>query len=275
MSQGFESGNSPGFTENTFSREEQVWYAGPDNQHQRSHDGITLDSTNTDAGNSPTSTGRGGMILAKETASGNHYYLDPDANDGRQFATGVMEKTQSILQNGTATNRFMTQLGTGLLKSQEIIEDGGTKGAFSLQSRAQLVRQGFHFDGSGPEGAAGLSHPIGVERVAATTKTLVATDNGKLFLQITGAGNFTLPANSAANVGFTVEVLQTTDNNLVITSAAGNDIIALHDVAASTLTFDTGSNKIGARVKLELRYIAASTRRWLVVQQSTATMTVA
>ena len=263
MSFGFSSGNPPGFTTAKESIEEQIWWTGRAHQHQLSSQEITLDDENTDAGNTPSTTIRGGHVLAKETASGNHYLYDADANDGRQFATGLLEHTKDMLKDATAADQFMEQLSSGLYRSTELIVTGGTKGTVDLQVQSQLVRQGWMPSGNGPDGVAFLLHPMGVERVSATTKTLVAADNGKHFVSL-AAGNYTLPANTAANVGFTVMISQITDANLVITSAAGDDIVALNNIAADTVTFSTGGEKIGTRVMVQLIYTAASARRWIV-----------
>jgi len=271
----FTVGNSPGFTSAVESEEAQVWWKGRGNQTQLSDQHIILDDENTDSGNTGiTSTIRGGMILAKETSSGNHYIYAADANDGRQFPTGILEKHTDLLVDNTKTERFIAQMSSGLYIKNEIIADAGTKGSPDLQAQAALLRQGWLSDGNGPDGAAFLEHPMGVERVSATTKTLVAADNGKMLIS-TAAGNYTLPANNAANVGFKVLVLQTSDNNLVITSAAGDDIIHKGNAAADTVTFGTASEKIGSMVAVELRYIAADTRRWVVQNLGGTTATVA
>jgi hypothetical protein len=268
---GFTSGNEPGFTTAIESEETQIWWSGPNNQHQLSEQSILLDDENTDAGNTPTSTVRGGMILAKETSSGNHYIWDPDATDGRQFVTGVLEKHQDLLVDNTKTNRWITQLSTGLLKASELIQDGDTKGAISLQARASLLRQGFQLDTNGPDGAAFLLHSMGQEFISATTKTLVAADNGKHFIQ-SAAGNYTLPANTEANVGFCCLITQISDNNLVITSAAGDDIMTKNNDAADSVTFNTATELIGTTVMVKLIHTAASTRKWLVFSLGDTTM---
>ena len=260
----FTDGNDPGFTAAIESEEAQVWWKGRGDNTFLSTQKITLDDENTDSGNTGvTGTVRGGMVLAKQTSSGNHYIYDPDANDGRQFATGILEKHQNLLVDNTKTNRFTQQLSTCFYLRNEIITDAGTKGSPDLQAEAQLQHQGFFPDGSGANGPSFLLHPMGVERISATTKTLVAADNGKHFLSL-AAGNYTLPANNAANVGFTVMISQITDANLVITSAAGDDIIGLNNAAADTITFSTANEKIGTRVMVQLIYTAASTRRWIV-----------
>ena len=263
MSFGFTSGNPPGFTTAKESIEEQIWWTGRNHQTQLSSQEITLASINVDAGNTPTTTIRGGHVVARETVSGNHYLYNADANDGTQFATGILEHTKDMLKDAIASHQFMEQLSSGLYRSTELIVTGGTKGDIDLQVQAQLIRQGWMPDGNGPDGAAFLDHPMGEERVAGTTITLDSDDNGKRFLAL-AALNATLPANNAANVGFKAEFFQTTDNALVLTSAAGDDIIHIGNLAADTVTCSTGGQQIGSWLTAELRYIATGVRRWFV-----------
>ena len=260
----FARGNAPGFDTNIETEEVDVNWTGRDGQTQIADNKVTIDKANTDAGNTPTTTIRGGMIMSRETTSGNEYIYDPDANDGRQFITGVLDHMQDMLKDSTATDRFEKIQVLGLMKTSRLIEDGGTVGDVSLHAQSALTALGVKLDKSRNLGAKFLSHPMGSEIIAATTKTLVAADNGKLFIQTTGAGNYTLPANSDANLGFTVQILQTTDNALVITSAAGDDIVALNNAAADTVTFSTGSQQIGSKVQVSLVQTASGTRRWTI-----------
>ncbi len=260
----FTTGNAPGITVAVESEEAQIYWAGRRANPQLSEQQITLDDENTDSGNTPTSTIRGGMLLAQETASGNHYIWDPDANDGRQYFTGVLEKHQDLLVDNTKTNRFMLQIDHALFKAGELIQDGGTKGAISLQARASLHRMGSELDTRGPDGAAFGLHMMGQEFISATTKTLDAADNGKHFIQSV-AGNYTLPANTEANVGFCCMITQISDNNLVITSASSaNDIIAKNKADSDSVTFSLATELIGTTVMVKLIHVAASTRKWLV-----------
>ncbi len=267
-------GNAPGFRTEIETEEVDVNWIGRDGQDQVATNHVRIDAANTDAGNTPTTTIRGGMLLSRETTSENEYIYDPDANDGRQFVTGVLDHFQDMLVDSVSTERFEKMQVCGLLKMSRLIQDGGTVGDISLHAESALKALGFKPDKSRNPGAGFLNHPMGSEIVSATTKTLVAADNGKLMVS-TAAGNYTLPANSAANLGFTIQILQTTDNNLVITSAAGNDIIALGDDAASTVTFQTGSEKKGAKVEVSLIQTASDTRRWTVNNLGGATETVA
>ncbi len=81
----FTSGNAPGFQAKIESDEAQMWWSGRHGQNHIATQKVSLDSTCTDAGNSPTSTLRGGNLLALDDSTGNAFLYDPDANNGRPF----------------------------------------------------------------------------------------------------------------------------------------------------------------------------------------------
>jgi hypothetical protein len=164
-----------------------------------------------------------------------------------------------MLVDGTATERFTQMLVRGLLKENDLI---------NLDTRARQQLSGrFQFDAE-PHMPGVLMHPRGVARKSANY-TVLAADNGMLFLA-TAAVNFTLP--TKAN-GLAFRFLQTADANLVITGS--NDIIALNDAAASTVTFSTAGEKIGSQVLVECVYTADSTLLWIVSNLGATTPTVA
>ncbi len=258
MSQ-FTSGNIPGFAAQIEGEESQVWWSGRGGQSLIATRRVTLDATNSDAENLPTSTLSAGNILALEDGSGNAYLYDADANDGRQIAVGVLERAQDMLVDGVATDRFTQMLACGLLKESQI-------GGLDERARAQLAGR-FVFDTPlAPIGT--LMHPRGVYRKDANY-TVTADDNGLLFLA-TAAVTFTLP--TKAN-GLAFRFAQTADQNLVIQGST--DIVHKNSIGASTVTFSTASQKIGSHVLVECMYIAENTLKWVVSNLGGTTATVA
>ena len=73
----FASGNVPGIQSKVEADDVQVWWAGRSGQDLIATKKILLDGSNTDSGNSPASTVRGGNIVALDDASGNAYRLPP------------------------------------------------------------------------------------------------------------------------------------------------------------------------------------------------------
>jgi hypothetical protein len=256
----FTTGNAPGFQAAIEAAESEVLWSGRAGQDLAATKKITLLGTAVDSGNTPTSTLRGGNLLAIVAASGKVDTYSPDANDGRQIAVGILEKAQDMLVAGTATDRFTQMLVHGLVREGELL---------NLDARArQQLGQRFTFDRETSPQAGVLMHPRGIYRKSANY-TVVADDNGLLFLADV-AVTFTLP--TKAN-GLAFRFAQTADANLVI--AGSSDIVHKGSAAASSVTFSTASEKIGSHVLVECLYTAASTLKWLVTNLGGTTATVA
>ena len=258
MSQ-FNSGNAPGFRTSIEGEASQVWWSGRGGQSLIATRRVTLDDENTDAGNDPTSTLQGGNILAIEDDSGNAYLYDPDANDGRQIAAGVLEQPQDMLVDGVATDRFTQMLACGLLKEDELV-------GLDPRARAQLAGR-FVFDQQ-VDSVGVLMHPRGVYRKSGDY-TVTADDNGLLFL-VNAIANFTLPTKEN---GLAFRFLQTADADLTITGSS--DIVHKNNAAASSVVFSTTSEKIGSHALVECVYTAENTLKWIVSNLGGNTATVA
>ena len=259
----FPQRGNPGFEAIRETEEAQVWFAGLFNEFHLFQKSCAFDSTNTDAGNTPTSTLRGGLIVSEEDTSGNCYTYDADANDGRQCVRGVLHQPIDMLDSdGTAEKKFnIPILTSGALLNAQLLGD------FDAAARAQLMRLGFFFDTG--LGEAFLTHPRCTQDQTGN-RTVVAADSGKEFL-CTNAVNFTLP--TIAN-GLAFMFRQLSDTNMIITSAAGNDIVALDDLSASTITFSTANELIGAGVLIRAVFFG-TTPKWVVTFLSSATATIA
>ena len=223
---------------------------------------VQFDSTATDSGNTPTTTLRGGNIIAIETASNEAYVCDVDANDGRQIPVGVLRDYLSTLNSvGSATN-VSDDIAVG-----SAIRTSALVGA-DYHTYAALWRQGFVLDNY--RGAAGLVAPIGSERVTAN-KTLTAADNGKRFICVgSGAIEFTLPTLAH---GLTFDFVNAVDQIMTVT--ATDKIMVDGNAAADGVSFQTSSHKIGAVCRVRAEYTDNSaTLKWVVeiLCQNTATV---
>jgi hypothetical protein len=255
----FTSGNTPGFQARVESAETQIWWAGRGGQSLIATQPITLDSAVVDAGNSPTTTIRGGQVLALNS-SGKAVLYDPDATDGTQIAVGLLERAQDMLVDGVATDRFTQMLVHGLAKEGELL---------NLDPRAKQQLAGrFLFDDDLSASAGELMHPRGVVRKT-TSYTVLASENGLLFLA-TAAATFTLPTKQN---GLAFRFAQSADADLVISGSS--DIIHKGNAVASSVTFSTASEKIGSHVLVECIYTSTSTLKWLVTNLGGTTATVA
>src|SRR4051812_30385595 len=110
----FTTGNAPGISAKVESEEQQVTFAGRHGQTLIVTQPVTIAAAAVDSGNSPTTTLRGGNLLAIADSGGKAVLYDPDANDGSQIAVGLLERAQDMLVEGVATDRFTQMLVHGL-----------------------------------------------------------------------------------------------------------------------------------------------------------------
>lgn len=99
------------------------------------------------------------------------------------------------------------------------------------------------------------------------------TDIGTTFTTrgATGAITFTLPTVTYLEVGWWARFYNVVDQNMVVASQGSSDnIVAIHDAAADTLTFSTASNKIGACIT-----VIWDGTGWLSMASNANTLTVA
>lgn len=222
-----------------------------------------IDSAAVDVGNSGnTSVLRPGLVMARLDADGNWTDYDPDATDGSQIAKGILMMEVNLLRRdtGAAADQYVNAVCIGgKIKEDELI-------GLDYQARKQLTDLGaFSFIDKWHN----LWSPVSKD----DDYTVVAADNGTEFNTIgaTGAVNFTLPTIA---VGLEFAFRNTVDQNMTVTSAAGNDIITFNDLAASSIAFSTSSEKIGAYIKVQAKYIGANLR-WVVEIPCSNTATVA
>ena len=117
----FTSGNAPGYQAATEAEESEVTWSGRKGQDLIATRQVTIGSATVDSGNTPTTTLRGGNLLAIVDATGKVDTYSADANDGRQIAVGILEHYQDMLVAGVATDRFTQMLVHGLLKESELL----------------------------------------------------------------------------------------------------------------------------------------------------------
>lgn len=253
-------GLDPGYTSLLSSFETALIWAAHHGEKNLLVMPFRLSSTATDANNTPTTTLRAGLILGKKDSDGLYYAYDPTATDGTQIPAGVLGSTIDML--GAAN--------TAVAKTVPVITRGNIVVGALINSDANALRclsqMGFIFDV--PAGATGLHGPVG-RQTKASDYTVTAADNGKEFIAITGAVNFTLPTIA---VGLKYRFRQTTDNNLVVTGSS--NIVADGNAGASTLTFSTGSHKIGSAVEVEAVNFG-STLKWMATNLGGTAMSVA
>lgn len=252
--------SAPGFTAIQETEEAQIWASGPDNNHQRFQMKVTIDSTVTDSGNTPTSTLRGGLVMGLKDSDGNAYAYDADANDGTQKIIGVLEKHVNMLDRfGTAEDKFSKILNSGIIK---LAADLVGEDKFAI---AVLARLGFRFPQVDPHGSLFGFYPK-ARYFKAADYTLLDADHGCRFVA-TAAVNFTLPSLATVGPGYWVHLYNAANTDMVITGAANTILIGDAGGAPSTtITFNTANEKMGGQALMYSDYAdAAGSLAWYVL----------
>lgn len=265
------SDSLPGFGAIKETEESQIWTAGPDNQHCRFLQKALIASTVTDAGNTPTSTIRGGQVLGLKDSDGKMYLYDADATDGTQTVVGVVPKHLSMLDKfGTAEDKLSRMLTAGIIKSSDLLLNGNA--AADKAAIAVLYRLGFRIAQIDPHGSAfGIAFKSRYFKTA--DYTVLDADHGKAFYAAgAGAVNFTLPSLATVGKGFQAFFYNTVAQNMVITGAA--DTIVYGDAAggySTTLTFSTANKQMGGQALMVSDYVSdGGALKWFPYFLSTA-----
>lgn len=214
----------------------------------------TIVSTAVDAGNTPTTLLRPGLALGQITATKKLKEWNgvvSSTPDGSENLFGfLLDADMNMLTAGVAADRWTGKiLVGGNIKANRIIVPGastyglaGATGEFLL--RALMTQNGrFRID----DNLSGSSF-AGYKRVVtkAANYTVTTADNDTLFVAITGAVTFTLPA---AVPGLHFKFYNAVDANMAVTAPAGTFIVD-GNAAATTLTASTSSHKIGASIEV-------------------------
>ncbi len=212
-----------------------------------------LDTTNT-----PTSELRVGLVMGIITATGQWTNYSAVATDGSGVAQGILPvglRTTDLL-TGVTQQRFYAMLVGGPVQASKLL-------GLDAVARQQMA-DSFMFD----DNFSG-NHWYPWKQIVTKTAnyTLVASDNFTLFNNAgaTGAVTFTLPAIASGNgyyFGFAPEV---TNQNFLITSAEGGNIIWLNNLAQNTLAFQTGSQIAGGFLVF---YTNPGSTKWIVENRS-------
>lgn len=250
----FNVGAPPGMSTVISTQENQIWWG---HENLRIYDPLPiLKSTAIDAGNTPTTQLRSGLVLGKRDADGIWAEYDPTQTDGREVARGVLQGSLSMLNavSGAAEDKHggvYEILVGGLLKSSAL---------FGLDGLARIqLAQRFIFDDElqGRKWGNGLW----LREVAkAANYPVVVADNLAEFVA-TAAVQFTLPAIAK---GLRFKFRQEANASLIIAAPAAI-LIGLNGVTFTTLTFNTAGQMIGAGATV---YANKAGTKWIVESAS-------
>lgn len=262
----------PGMGTRVDTQENQVWFG---KEEQQLYAPGYVVSTAVDAGNTPTTLLRAGLIMGRIAASGKLKQWAPTAVDGSQYAWCVLAHAIDMLTYGTAADRFTGKfLIRGNLKAGALLVGGnaslGISGdAYEMILRRQLLGR-FIFDDDLTGTLFGSNE--GVRNLAATTLTLTAADNDVLVNCVHSAAmTITLPT---PRLGLRYRFVNSVDQNMIIAAAAAGQLITFNDIAADSVAFSTAGNKIGASCEVLGVLNGAGTAQFMVIPSGANTMTV-
>lgn len=253
----------PGFSAANMTYEADIFWGGDESKLQVLRQGGTFSSAMVDAGNTPTSVIRKGLVLGLITATNKIVQWDATATDGSQNIAGVLGVELHMVDGlFTSVDRRSPLVIHAPLRAKSLLIKGAAfvGHADEYLARQQLAAYGCIFDDDPAGALAGMLKRIAIK---ATNYIVLASDNGTQFHAITADATFTLPAIKA---GLSFEFLRASDHNLVVTSAEGDNVIVGNDLSADSITYSTAGNKIGARIKVDALYVNG-TLKWLPTVQ--------
>lgn len=197
-----------------------------------------IDGSTRDAGATPTTILRPGLVLGKVTSGGKYKEYLPTATDGTEVAAAILG-TELRAQdfNATDTDRSFRLLVRALVKA-------GQLNGLDQYARMHLARN-FVFD----DDLLGNTNPF--TRVVAKTAnyTVLPADNNTLFTT-RGAGaavTFTLPA---LDRGLRYRFFNEADQDMIVASVATDTMVAFNDLAADSIAFSTTAEQIGGSIEV-------------------------
>ena len=248
----------------------EIFWGGDASRQKIMRGQAQYSNTLRDAGSSPTTVIRPGLLVGKLTADSKYAHWDPTATDGSQYFGGVNEHELVMVEGyaAAAAERFGPVVLQAPLRAAALLVLGTalTSSAHQYLARRVLAEAGCMLDDDPMGYLAGVN-----SRTILKTATgdIAATENGATFVVVgSGAVTLTLPALAT---GLSFKFYNGADQNLIIASNGSSDnIVGLGDLGGDTITFSTSSEKIGAQVDIYSDYVNG-TLKWLsTVQRGTA-----
>lgn len=216
-----------------------------------------------DAGNTPTTILRPGLLMGVVTSSGELEEWDADAADGTQDIAGILD-VELRAQDFDATNQdrvFRALVARAPIKARKLLIEGSAfiGHAHEYLARRQLVGAGFIFDDDPLGYLAGQGKRVA--HVTGTTDTLTAAENGTtLFYNNAASVTVTLPA---IKPGLEYTLMRVGDEEFIVTSGEGDNVVLGNDLSGDSITFTTAGEHLGAGVRVRSVYVN-TTLKWLI-----------
>jgi hypothetical protein len=194
---------------------------------------VVKGSATSDAGHTPTTELRHGLLLGQRTGDGLHAHYQPNATDGTQRCLGFLwTPARTLDTDGNTVDRPNQLCVAGYVIASQLL-------LLDEQARTQLKGR-FIFDDRLLQGGGDW---IDTQAKTANYTVVNGQDNGVLFTTTGAAGavNFTL-GNPATGNAFTF--MNTANQNLTVTAPAGK-LVAFNNAAATSVSLQTAAQKIG------------------------------
>jgi hypothetical protein len=252
----------PGQGAGVFTTEREIVAQGFE-QNRALFKSAIISGATRDAGNSPTTVLRPGLLLGRLDSGSEYEEWDADAADGTQNIGAILWKELRAQDfDATNTDRAFTVLvgGTPMIAANLLIQGAAFIGhADEFLARRQLRNAGFWLDDDPFGYLAGMGGRVSHE--TATTDTLTASQNGMtLFYNNAASVTVTLPA---IKPGLEFELVRVGDEEMVVVSAEGDNVIVGNDLSADGMTVTTASEHLGARFRVRSVYVS-TTLKWLI-----------
>ena len=223
--------------------------------------------TMRDAGNTPTTVIRAGLLMAKLTSTAELEEWVSTASDGTQNIFGVTPyelRAQDF--DAVDQDRVAGIIVRAPFKALQLLIQGS---AFVGHADEFLARAALHGGGSilddDPQGyLAGASWRQKIQ-LGATTITLTSADNYTRFLTHSVATNYVLPA---VQTGLKFRFFMSEDFEISISSAS-SVFVTGNDVTGDGVTFTTDGEQIGVNLEVEgvnIDIAGTNTPSWIVTR---------
>lgn len=233
-------------------------------------EGMKFSSAIADAGASPTTAIRAGLLLGQLTTGGELEEWDADATDGSQDLIGVNAAEFSTLNVlATAVDKYPPQpIVRGAIRAASLLIQGTafTSHADEFVARNRLHNMGIVLDDDPQGWLAGVNWR---EDVHTGDKTLVEADNATRYICHSADADFILPT---IKQGLQFEFFMGEDFELQISSPASNFLVG-HDQTADGVTFTTAGEQIGVNLHVEainMDIAGTNTLTWIMTRKVTA-----
>lgn len=243
--------------------EREILWGGDDRRLPLLMKNYVVSSAARDAGNTPTTVLRRGLLMGKLDSGGELEEWDADASDGTQNIAAVLNNEITVLDSGaTAVDRVPMPplIMAPVIADRLLIQGSAFVGHIDeYLARRQMHAMGFHFDDDPHGYYSGLVKRFAT--VTGTTDTLTPQENGMtLFYNNAGSVTVTLPT---IQPGLVYDLVRAGDEEFIVVSPTADNVVVGNDLSADGVTFTTASEHLGAAVRVESVYIGTALK-WLM-----------